>query len=789
MNDTDAYLRQKNAFFDLLDLPPDDRVGYLAQLAATDPSLADVLARQLESAGQPLPALDACGREPALPRVASYRLERELGRGGMGRVWLAERSLGDARQRVALKQLLHSAWTDEARRRFERERRILAGLLHPNIAALVDAGTDADGAPYLATTYVDGERIDRYCATTGASVIQRVQLIRQVAEAVAYAHRKLVVHRDIKPANILVDRDGRPQLLDFGIARFLVEEAITTDGVGPLTLRYAAPEQLSPEGQDAGVACDVYALGAVLYELLTGASPHGDVDDPKALISAILTREAEAPSRLSRLRGVDADLDAICAMALRKRPEERYASAGALAADLARWLARQAVDARRGERGYRAKAWLRRRWPVVLGIVAMSTFAIFHIVQQDRLLERTRREHEKTKAVANYLVTLFRVATPNKTSSGDVSVREMLDQGTRSLQDKLARGGDARSLVPLLLAVARVHCELGDHPKARDLSTRAAQAAGDQGDVMAQADALRSVAGESYHLDDPKAFHAHTQEGVKLLESIGETDSDLYLAQIGNLAIGYYLIGEAEKSWPIFERVHRLNEYTNMERYILGLNNAAGLALNAGECQRGENWLRMAQEATPRRRAPNPAEDILIGRNLAWAALCNERPDEARERIDAQMAKGETFWGKAHPELASLYNDRAEIALAQGDLATAAAAADAAYTLASKGLPPGHGITTDAQGLIGIIQVEKGDYAQALPQLEAVVAARGSGAPVEPQPHVEQVALERARCALRQTPLRERAQLEPHLTARNLAPWQRRLVTRWLAGCSATTAR
>lgn len=353
------YLRRKQAWLDWQALPgAAERRDWLRQLELDDPALAAALKAQLAASDTPLPLLDqgvlAANRaDVAQPALQQYRFVRELGRGGMGRVWLAERQLGDATQQVALKQIVHAQWDADDRRRFERERRILARLNHPLIAGLVDGGSDADGAPFLATVYVDGERIDRHVARTAPTLAERVALVEQVAQAVAYAHRQLVVHRDLKPANILVDRSGTPRLLDFGVARLLAEEAITATGSSQLTLRYAAPEQLSDSAlaEGAGVGCDIHALGLLLYELIRGESPWAAAgNDPQALIAAILN---QVPARLSTRggTGVDADLDAIVAMALRKRPEDRYPSADALAEDFGRWRRREPVQARRGERG------------------------------------------------------------------------------------------------------------------------------------------------------------------------------------------------------------------------------------------------------------------------------------------------------------------------------------------------------------------------------------------------------------------------------------------------------
>src|SRR5205823_4821416 len=272
--------------------------------------------------------------------IGAYRIVREIGRGGMGAVYLAERADRQYEKQVAIKLIKRGMDTDSVLRHFRDERQILAGFDHPNIARLFDAGTTPDGLPYFVMEYIEGLPLDQYCDKQRLSITDRLKLFREVCSAVSYAHRHLVIHRDIKRSNILVTPEGAPKLLDFGIAKVLQagaapEALVTSTGLRLMTPEYASPEQV--RGQPVTTASDVYSLGVVLYELLAGRSPyHFAVHSPRDLERAITEREPTRPSTAvsSRLLGprsfdsrlLRGDLDNIVLMALRKEPERRYQS-------------------------------------------------------------------------------------------------------------------------------------------------------------------------------------------------------------------------------------------------------------------------------------------------------------------------------------------------------------------------------------------------------------------------------------------------------------------------------
>jgi len=473
-----------------LDLAPLEREAWLSRLRVEQPAHAAELEALLGAEA----GLDAKGflsgtalAAPGLSgqRLGAYTLERPLGQGGMGTVWLARRSDGRYEGKVAVK-LLNLALLDAVgAERFRREGTVLARLSHPNIARLLDAGLNAAGQPFLVLEHVQGERIDHYADAHRLPPETRVRLFLDVLAAVAHAHANLIVHRDLKPSNILVAPDGTVKLLDFGIAKLQEEggagaEASTLTDVGgrALTPEYAAPEQVA--GGAVTTATDVYALGVLLYVLLAGRHPTGEgrrtaaehlqgiLDTEPPRLSAVVTgAEARATSR-DRLRRLYAgDLDNIVAKALKKRPEERYATIGAFAEDLRRHLDHQPVSARPDSWRYRAAKFARRnRLAVALGILA--ALALVGAVARERHLRAlAEAETRKAGAVEEFLLGVFAAAdpfAPPRISRGDITARASLDSGTERVDTAIM--GQPEMRADLRAAVGRVYATLGSYDKA-----------------------------------------------------------------------------------------------------------------------------------------------------------------------------------------------------------------------------------------------------------------------------------------------------------------------------------
>ena len=452
-----------------LELQPAERVTWLADLHRTQPAHAAKLEAMI-AAEDRLDRLGFLAEFPAVPavptlpllglRLGAYTLERPLGRGGMGTVWLARRSDGRY-EGVAAVKLLNLALLDAVgAARFRREGTMLARLSHPHIARLLDAGLTETGQPYLVLEHVEGERIDNYCDARRLTPEARLRLFHQVLEAVAHAHASLIVHRDLKPPNILVTSDGTVKLLDFGIAKLLEEEtavdetALTDQGGWALTPEYAAPEQVT--GGAVTTATDVYALGVLLFVLLAGRHPTGEGSrtpsdhvagilekEPLRLRAAVVPEAAAArgssTERLSRQYA--GDMENIVAKALRKNPAERYLSIAAFADDLQRYLMHQPVSARPDSLWYRTAKFIRRNRAGVV-IAALLVLLLAAGAWHERVLRyRAETEARKAREVGDYIVSVFEVADPyslGRQSGGDVTARALLEQGARRVDSSLA---------------------------------------------------------------------------------------------------------------------------------------------------------------------------------------------------------------------------------------------------------------------------------------------------------------------------------------------------------------
>ena len=503
-------------FEEALELPPEGRTAWLQGRCAGDETLrAEVEALLtahdraegvLERDLPPVP-------DPILPddpgphfAVGPYRVLQEIGRGGMGVVYLAERDDGQFRRRVAVK-LLRSPYGDELEQRFLTERQILASLGHPNIAQLIDGGVTAGQTPYLVMEYVDGEPITAYCDRRRLDIRDRLRLFREVCAAVHHAHQNLVIHRDLKPGNVLVTQSNNVKLLDFGIAKLLnpslapIDQPVTRVDLRLMTPEYASPEQI--RGEPLTTATDVYSLGVMLYELLAGRPPFSlegrtskevadlvcDVD-PARPSTRFRTVEEETPGddggtrspeaiaeargtsveRLhSRLRG---DLDAIVMTALRKEPNRRYGSVQQLSDDIRRYLEGQPVVARAESTTYRFRKFVSRHRVSVTAAVAavalLSTYATTTTVNNRRVtraLAEAELEANRSSQLTDLLMGLFETGTGNMSPGDSAAVNGLLARAT-ARADQMRASPAARA--QMLSALGRVHEHIGDYDRAAE---------------------------------------------------------------------------------------------------------------------------------------------------------------------------------------------------------------------------------------------------------------------------------------------------------------------------------
>jgi tetratricopeptide (TPR) repeat protein/predicted Ser/Thr protein kinase len=639
----------------------------------------------------PLLATRALGTELEGHQVGPYRIVRELARGGMGVVYLAERADGQFEQRVALKLIKRGMDSDEIHRRFLAERQILAQLNHPHIARFYDGGVTGDGRPWFAMEYVEGRPITRHCEERRLGVPERLRLFQDVCDAVRYAHQNLVVHRDLKPSNILVSESGEVRLLDFGIAKLLESgagaEPLTRTELRALTPEYAAPEQV--RGEPVTTATDVYALGGVLYELLAGRRAFRfERHTPAELERVICTVDPPPP-------GVSGDLDTIVLKALQKDPARRYSSAEALLDDLRRQERGLPVRARPASVGYRTLRFVQRHRVAVIagGAVLLALVGgLGATLWQARV---AGREAARAGIVRDFVVRLFEVAYPHRARGRPVTALDMLELGAERAQTELVREPAAQA--ELLHILSAIYRDLGQYGqalplirKSTEISVRTygpdhlfvAQRKLTWGRILyymadyAVADSLLSEVVTAYlRVKGPR----HPETGTALLnlayvrnatadyasaEALQREaldidrawygDDDLATAwnvsNLGETLLKEGKVAEADSVHTEALRVRQLQLDANHDELMISLNNLGLVRLAQGRHSEAEGLLREA-EAKRRRWYPEGHPRLAVTLSgLGEVLLETGRAAEAESLLAEAVAMRETYLGADHPE-------------------------------------------------------------------------------------------------------------------------------------------
>jgi eukaryotic-like serine/threonine-protein kinase len=562
-------------------------------------------------------------------RIGPWRLVAELGHGGMGAVYLAERVDGQFEQRAALKVVRNPLTLDDhLLRRFREERRILAGLEHPNIARLLDGGVTPEDVPWFAMEYVAGSPITDHARRRNLSVAARLRLLLAACEAVQYAHQNLVVHRDLKPSNLLVTDDDQVKLLDFGIARLLDDDAaehsanVPTDG-RMMTPTYASPEQL--RGDAITVASDIYSLGVILFELLTGQTPHArNGRTAQDLARALCDTEPPLPSTVvpptagRRLRG---DLDAIVAKALSRDARNGYSSVASLADDLRRYLESRPVLARGSAPFYRARRLVRRhRLAAVTSTIALAallfalTVALVQARRANRERDAARREADRAEQVAAFLSNVFRLADPNVALGETITLAAALDSATSWLDRDLASAPGPRADVAWTLG--GIFGALGRNEAHRRLM-----------------DSVLAIQEREYGPSDPR---------------LGVT-----LAAIAEAMRGQ---GRLAASEPLLRRALALQRgapAVTPSELDHTLNMLALSLRDQGRLDEAESLLHEALAISRREAARHPLGLHRTMTNLAHVLLAQGRFIEAERLYSDVLTARRTYWGAAHPEVAN----------------------------------------------------------------------------------------------------------------------------------------
>ncbi len=640
--------------------------------------------------------------------IGPYRLVRRIAEGGMGSVWLAERADGLVDRPVALKlpRLLdHGAALAQ---RLARERGFLAVLNHPHIARLYDAGVTAEGRPFLALEYVEGERIDAYCASRALDTAARLALFVQVADAVAHAHARLIVHRDLKPANILVTEGGEVRLLDFGIAKLLEEggtpETELTQLAGrALTPDYASPEQIA--GQPVGVASDIYSLGVVLFELLAGQRPYQLKRDSRAALEeAILAADAPRPSAVATdpaarkaLRG---DLDTIILKALKKSPEQRYATAHALVEDIERHLASRPVQAQPDSRLYRLRKFVARN-RLVVGAAASIALAVLAgagiALWQARVALSEQRRAEEVKS---FITSLFTEADPNSTSAGRaVTAVELLNRARSRLDRELT--GLPAVHAELLRVLGRSYAGLFANEEAES--------------VLAQAiEATRSLKGSA----------ARELAVAELQIALGEVKKLL-----GKWNESHALLREA---LAVLARERRERSDAFADAKLL----EAGLALNGGDfaamSAAARDAIRISTDLHGEVNARTAAGFVLLAQGRGTSAADQQQAVEAAGRALSILRELHGH-GKPHPAVAEAQHAYGVALIGVGDFQSAAPHIEQSYADAEALYGPSNIMVQHFNARMGQLEVLRGTLKAGIQRLRDATSQLDR---IDPNPNV-----------------------------------------------------
>lgn len=689
-------------------------------------------------------------------RLGAYRLLQEIGRGGMGIVFLAERADGEFEQQVAVKVLRGGAWGQEVLRRFEQERSIMAALSNPRIARLFDGGRTQDGHPYFVLEYVEGLPIDRYCDVNRLSLRERLELFQQVGEAVSYAHRNLIVHRDLKPSNIVVTSEGLVKLLDFGIAKLLPESAgpeaqPLTRELHPLTPEYASPEQW--RGERVSTAADIYQLGLLLYELLTGWRAHRPrseslsdweravcVDYPDLPSTAVASasdeqcaaRRSSAKALTRQLRG---NLDNIVAKALRKEPDRRYGSVEHLLEDTGRHLGGFPVAARPASLVYRAWSFAGRHRVAVtaaamvaLSLVGGLGVALWQaqvaaderdVAQWER--DRSQHEAEKAEQATDLLIRVFEISNAARRPGEALTAREVLEYGSAWVDDELVREPEMRA--SMLDVLGRIYMGIESYEEATPFLERALELRRE-----VHSGPHPEVARSMHHLGRAQRMQGNYEVAKALISEALEMQLGLWEGDHPEIAYGLSSMSYLPSAviGPDTQEALR-RESLSMRRRILGedhlavaqgLNDLGWHLAGLEQLEEAEALLREALEIQRRALGSGSAATAASLSNLATVLRSRGNYVAAEEMLREAIANRRAVVGMDHPAPAKSLVHLGGVLYDQGQYEAAALEFEEALRLYRSAFPDGHIRTAHALIAFGRLRL-----AQDLPQ-EAEAMAR-----------------------------------------------------------------
>ncbi len=762
-------LEEIAALFDaMIDLDQPDRRACLDEHCDGDPDLrrqVEALLEQEVLPDDPLeePLVDQRTLERATqpPQdlagtcVGPYHMVRRLGHGGMGEVYLATRDLAEFEHRVALK-LIDARSSQKSIERFHRERRALARLSHPNIAALIDGGVAPDGRPYLVMEYVDGQPIDEYIREHRLNVRARLELFQHVCRAVQFAHENLIVHRDIKPGNILVTTDGTPKLLDFGIAKVLEPQGTMPSGVTTATIdRMMTPDYASPEqvrGAPITTASDVYSLGVVCYESLAERRPYCTAGATPAEIERIVCEEspprpsaavaacaprapkgadvatsrshgaATTKSTSRQRRELRGDLDTIVLKAMRKDPDRRYRNAERLGADIDRYLRGLPITARKDTLRYRAAKFVHRNTlsvsaaAIIIVLLVGGTLGIGWQAFAARDAERrATAEAASTARVSEFLAGLFLMADPTKRGEDPPTLRELLDRGARQIELELTDEPAVKGT--LLNTMGCIYRNLGVYDEAAKLLQRSLEIRRDVfgAHSVEAAEVLNNIGLTLRATGDNSSAMLRFQESLAIYR---RRDGSMAgeIAALVNLGLTSLVTGELDRAAALVDESLRLIETHGADDVILHadvLDAAGSIRAEHGDLAAAEALYRRSIVLREDQSVDTPAARVTTLNNLGAVLVRQGRYADAIGNFEESLALRRKIYGDAHPALIAALANLAALESKIGRYQAAEQLLREALGLATEVLPPAHATLGDLQYNLATVLVERGLYEDA----------------------------------------------------------------------------
>ncbi len=781
----ERYREIESVFEQALDLPAEERTAFLEEACGADDSLRHeveaLLVADAAAAGfierpprtEGAAALEKLAEMPDLGRrIGPYRLLRRIGFGGMGVVFLACRDDDAYEQRVAIKVVYPDLSRPDLLRRFRVERQILATLEHPMIARILDGGSTEDGQQYLVLEHVEGLPIDVYCQENRLSISERLRLMRQVCSAVHYAHRHLVVHRDIKPANVLVTREGVPKLLDFGIAKLLDPESfpgeIETTGTGLrlLTPAFASPEQV--RGEAITTATDTFALGILLYRLLTGRLPFGGEGEPRREVEREVCEDDPAkPSdviegtqeiaRASRAgagsstpspegvsqarqlrpeqlrRRLSGDLDRIVLKALRKEPERRYSSAEELAEDLRRHLEGLPVGARADTWSYRLGKFLRRHRAAsalaALLFVSLAGFALTMALQASQIArqrDQVEAERDKAQRVVELLKEIFEVASPGGVEGETITARALLDQGMDRVTARLADQPELRA--ELLTTLGILYYNLALFERAETMFRQAITSQrGAHGDDLTVAETLAELANTRMSLGDFVGAEAILQESLSIKRKLLESDHPgiaWALVALGSARRGQGDHKDAERLYQEALEMQRLFSDEADPALIPFLYSVAIARQDRGDYDGAQAHYRQAYELHRRAFGEDHPDTLRYLGQIGTVLNAKGDYAAAEEIFIEAIGRQRRLLGDDHPDLAGMLVDYGSVLENRTEYDAAATLYHEASEIMRRSLGPDHPETVWSIYGLATLYERKGDLARAESYYREVLEAQ-----------------------------------------------------------------